>query len=208
MPATNWLISGASKVRHVQATRYRILKLAAWNIGLGKLLLEIFPLTPAVFIYRSPAETVASLMFQRPGWFDLVGSPRSTQARFFRTVADIPDEVALSPVTLFAHAWLSAAVAALALPIKRVLIVPYEKLITDTEGVLRSVLLHFRHPANKALTEVMAEALTTYAKDPAHRAPFEPRGKHSRPQLSPEEADQVRAITAKHWHRLGARSSC
>lgn len=188
------------------AARYRILKLAAWNIRLGSILLDLFLATPAVFVYRSPIETVASLLFQRPAWFDLFERPRWIQARFFPTVREVPEGAVLSPSALFAHAWRSAAEAALALPPERLLVIQYEAMIGDAAAAIRRVLSHYRQPLDPSLIEAMTAACVTYSKDPARRVHFDPRGKHGRPPLSPEQADEVRAITDNGWHRLDARA--
>jgi hypothetical protein len=202
--AIRYLVGAAGAAN---AARYRVLKLAAWNVRLAWFLLDLFPATPAVFLYRSPIETVASLLFQRPAWFDLIERPRSIQARFFPTLRDVPDTAVLSPAALFAHAWRSAADAALALPAQRLLVIQNGALIGNAEATIRRVLSHFRQAINPALIEAMAAARVTYSKDPLHRVQFDPSGEHRRPPLSSEQADEVRAITADHWHRLDARSA-
>jgi hypothetical protein len=181
------------------------LKLSAWNVGLGRLLLGLFPATPAVFVYRSPLETVASLLFQPPAWLPLLDSPRWLQARFFQTVREIPADAELLPTTLFAHAWRSTVEAALALPPERILVIPYEVLVNAAETVIGRVLAHFRHSAARARLETMAGTLKAYSKDPDHQAPFNPKGEHRRPPLAPEQADEVRAITAEGLRQLDVR---
>jgi hypothetical protein len=155
-----------------------------------------------MFLYRSPIETVASLIFQRPAWFDLIERPRSIQALFFPSVRDVPEGSVLSPAALFAHAWRSAADAALALPPERLLLMRYGELIGDAEAAIRRVLAHFRHSVDPLLIEAMVASRITYSKDPAQRVYFDPKGGHRRPPLSPEQAGEVRAITGCVYRKL------
>jgi hypothetical protein len=188
------------------AAPYPWVKLAAWNVRLAHTLLERFPGAPAVFVYRAPRETVASLLHQRPSWFDLIECPRALQARFFPTVAEVP-EGRLSPVVLFAHAFRSAAEAALALPPERTLLVEYQSLVSRPEAVIEEVLRHARQPQSPGALEKMVAARSTYSKDPAGASAFDPKGTHRRPPLSSSDGAQVDAIAAESWVRLEARRS-
>lgn len=186
--------------------RYRVLKLTAWNIRLANVLLGSFPTTPAVFLYRSPIETVASLLFHPPAWFELIGRPRATQALFFPSVRDVPEGATLSACTFFAHAWRSTASAALTLPPERLHVMRYEELIGDAEAAIHRVLAHLDHSVALSIIELMAATRMTYSKDPTHRALFKPQGEHCRPPLSPEQANDVWVITGACWHRLEERA--
>jgi hypothetical protein len=193
-------------VRHLLGAagdhRYKVLKFAAWNIRMAGALLRLFADTPSVFVYRPPAETVASLLFQRPAWFDLIYCPRSIQTRFFPTLSEIPGDTTLSPALLFAHAWRSAAEAALAQPPVRMLLLPYSELITAPADAIQQVLAHFRQVVDMGRTQAMADARSVYSKDPQGRAAFDPAGLHRRPALSPSDQAVVRVVTGDVWSRL------
>ena len=158
-------------------------------------------------MYRSPHETVASLLHQRPSWFDLIQCPRELQARFFPSVSALP-KGALSPLALFAHAWRSAAEAALALPPERTLMVEYEELVLCSDSVLERVLRHCGQAQSRGTIQRMVAARFTYSKDPAGTAAFDPKGTHRRPALSAPERAEVDSVTHDLWTRLEARRNC
>jgi hypothetical protein len=182
-----------------------IVKLAAWNVQMADLLFERFPHTHAVFVYREPVETAASLLFQRPAWFDeLIDRPPSLQARFFPSIAGWGSEI-LSPVELFAHAWRSVVESTLALPSHRVLLLEYPDLLFDTVRAVGAVLRRFGYDGDTANVEGVLDALDTYSKDPSQGTRFAPSGRHRRPTLAPEHAKIVRSITDEVWEVLRER---
>ncbi len=184
------------------SARYRVLKFAAWNIRMAGVLARLFPSTPAVFLYRSPLETVASMLFRPPAWFDLIGGPRPIQARFFPTVREAPEDAPLSAVMLFAHAWRSAAEAALALPPGRAILLDYGEMLVGAADAIKRVLTHLRQPFEPQTIAAIVAARTTYSKD---GAAFDPAGAHRRPPLSATDEAQVRTIVGDVWTRLEAR---
>ena len=190
----------------IRVANYRVLKFAAWNVCLARIIIRLFSATPAVFVYRSPLETVASLLFQPPQWFDLIERPRFIQSSFFPTMREVPAETPLSPTTLFAHAWRSAADAALALPSERLCLIEYGELVRDAKDVIGRVLKHFGHSVDPSSLEVMAATRANYAKDPFWRVPFNPQAEHRRPPLSRTQVAEVQTITANSWSRLEARA--
>src|SRR5262245_5524181 len=102
-----------------RTARFRILKPSAWNIQAGSVLLHRFPAAPAVFLYRDPRETVASMLFEPPGWLEWIAVPRTVQTRYLPSLRAVPADAPLSEVVFFAHAWRSAVEAALELPDER-----------------------------------------------------------------------------------------
>lgn len=186
----------------VPQVHYRVLKLSAWNACHAKLLLDLFPASRAVFLCRCPTETVASLLYQQPAWFDLIERPRSVQSRFFQSLREVQGGNALSPTALFAHAWRSAAESALSLQADRLAVIQYDSLIYDAEKTLESIISHF---GMTFIPERVPEVLATYSKDPNHKIQFEPNGRHRRPRLSPEQVTEVRAITDSCWQNLVSR---
>jgi hypothetical protein len=185
--------------------RYKLFKFAAWNVQLAGTFLKLFPNTPAVFLYRSPAEMVASMLFQHPAWFDIIERPRQRQARFFPTLLEVPDSAALSAPALFAHAWRSAAEAALAQPAEHILLLEYCEVTAEPAETIRRVLAHFGHRAAGEQIETMVAAGGIYSKDPLGRAAFDPGGLHRRPPLSPADEAEVEAIAGATWRRLEGR---
>lgn len=198
-----YLLGSTGRIR---AANYRVLKFAAWNVCLAHIIIRLFSVTPAVFVYRSPLETVASLLFQPPQWFDLIERPRFIQSSFFPTMREVPAETQMSPTTLFAHAWRSAADAALALPSERLCLIEYGELVRDAKDVIRRVLRHFGHNVDPSSLEAMAATRAIYAKDPFGRVSFNPQGEHHRPALSRTQVAEVQTITADTWSRLEARA--
>jgi hypothetical protein len=198
------LVSAA--VRHLSGTagarRYKVFKLAAWNVRLADILMNLFPKTGSVFVYRSPLEVVASLMFQPPAWLDLIYCPRKLQCCFFPSLKEVPEHEPLTPPLLFAHAWRSCAEAALAQPSGRMLLVEYSQMVLNPTRTVERVLAHLNHEVSAGCLSSVARAATTYSKDPLGKAAFDPAGAHRRPALAASEESCVREITANTAARL------
>jgi transposase len=133
-----------SMFRQTRGTEQRLFfKLSSWQLRLAATLLRIFPTTPAVFLYRAPDATVASMLAQPPGWQRLLSRPRAIQQRFFPALAAVPPGKPLSPAAFYAYAWRSAAEAALSLPVERLLCLQYDELVGDLAATFRRLLDHF-----------------------------------------------------------------
>ena len=196
VPQMLWATAGGA--------HYRVLKPAAWNIQLAPVLLRIFPSTPAVFMYRAPSETVASMLFEPPSWLEWSERRRTLHA-CLPSLRAFPPDAALSETTLFAHAWRSAADAALALPPERLLFLDYADMVSDPARSLERVLAHFRQPADPGMIPAMLAACSIYSKDPAGTARFDPGGAHRRPTLTAEEIAAIENVVGDVMERLSAR---
>jgi hypothetical protein len=198
------LISAAA--RYLAGTagngRYKVLKFAAWNVRMAGTLMNLFPETAAVFVYRSPLDVVASLMFQPPAWGDLIYCRRKLQCCFFPSLAEVPENEPLSPPLLFAHAWKSCAEAALTQPAGRLMLVEYQEIVSNPTCTVERLLVHFKHKVNASSLSKVAGAGMTYSKDSLGRVTFDPRGTHRRPSLSASDEAQVRDVTASTVSRL------
>lgn len=179
-----------------------VVKFAAWNVHIAPAVLAMFPTTQAVFIYRSPLETVASYLHTRPAWFDVIEAPRAVQARFLPSLAHVRGDSMLTETSLFAHAWRSVVEAALAVPRNRLLLVEYAELVRDPARTLRRVLRHWGQAVDEATIARMLSASSAYAKDPLGTTPFDPHGPHRRPPLDEEQTREVEATVADLWERL------
>lgn len=188
----------------IQPKKGLIVKTAAWNIRLANLLLTLAPDANAIFLYRNPVETVTSLMYQRPAWFELIEKPRPIQALFFPTLANVAEDIALSPTMLFAHAWLSVAETALNIMPKRLLTINYAELVGEPLRVMRKVLAHLGARSDNSVLTRLSEISKVYSKDPQQRAPYDPSGKHFRPTLDIEKVEDVQRITSAGFDRLEA----
>jgi hypothetical protein len=191
-----------------RAARFRILKPSAWNIQAGGVLLHLFPAAPAVFLYRNPRETVASMLFEPPGWFDWITSPRAAQARYLPSLRTVPADSAVSEVVFFAHAWRSAVEAALELPGERLLLLDYADLMADPSGALARVVAHFGDAAEADIIMPMLAARAIYSKDPEGKEPFDPNQRHRRPLLTAQESVAIEAVTSDAAEKLAIRSRC
>jgi hypothetical protein len=165
----------------------------------------MFPQTPALFLYRSPLETVASMMNARPAWYDLIAAPRSLQACFFPTLREVPAGETIDAAALFAHAWRSNVDAAFSLPAERVYFVEYAALIGDPLGELASLLGFLRQAVTGESLALMAAQARIYSKDAARANPFDPAGAHRRAPLNAGDAATVRAIASDAFERLEER---
>jgi hypothetical protein len=113
--------------------------------------------------------------------------------------------VVLSETTLFAHAWRSAAEAALALPPERLIFLDYADMVGDPVRSLARVLAHFRQPADPPMLPAMLAACSIYSKDPARTARFDPGGAHRRPSLTSEEIGAIEIVIGDLMGRLSAQ---
>ena len=189
----------------IDSPRRRLLKLAAWNLQMATALLKMFPETAAAFVFRSPYETVASQLHKPPPWLDIIDAPRSTQGLYFPSITEIPDGKHVSPTVLFAHAWRSAVEAARSIPAGRLIYIGYDNLVEEPMLTLRQLLHHWGHPHKDDVLAEMLEVLSVYSKDPKGREHFDPRGSHSRPELSITQRSEVNAVTGELWRELQAR---
>jgi hypothetical protein len=205
--AIRCLLGSAPLGEGLSVVKHRVLKLSAWNVIAGDLLFRLFSGVRGVFIYRSPQDTVASLLHSKPVWTSLSECERATQTRFFPSLAAVPDELTISPVVLFAHAWRSAVDAALALDSERMLLLSYEMLIGETERALQLIASHLGHPMLSLDNADMEATRRIYSKDEAQSIRFDPTGTHSRPSLSREDAQEVWTITSESWWNAEHRSA-
>ena len=183
----------------------RFIKLAAWNVGVAHVLLRCFPDTPAVFLFREPVEVVASLLFRPPAWYPLLEHTAQGQAAFFPSTRQEGPLGAASAAALFAHAWRSAAEAALSLPAERVLFLDYASLVGSPLAAIERVLRHLRQPKPSGLEVQLASVSRTYSKDAS--VPFDPAGQHRRPELSDIERRAVERIAGSLPAQLAERVS-
>jgi hypothetical protein len=185
----------------IDSPRRRILKLAAWNVQMATALLTMFPTTAAAFVFRSPYETVASQLHQPPAWLDIIDAPRSTQARYFPSITEIPEGQRVSPTVLFAHAWRSAVEAARSVPAGRLVYIGYDNLVEEPAVTLRQLLRHWGAHDGDVLAEMLG-VLSIYSKDPKGREQFDPLGSHRRPELSMTQRREVDAVAGGIWREL------
>jgi len=215
--AAAWLISTDEQRRQVEfvtgavvrillgaidSPRRRILKLAAWNVQMATALLTMFPTAAAAFVFRSPYETVASQLHKAPAWLDILDAPRSTQARYFPSIAEIPGGERVSPTVLFAHAWRSAVEATRPVPAGRLVYISYDNLVEQPAVTLRRLLHHWGRPHDDDVLAEMLAVLSIYSKDPKGREHFDPRGSHRRPELSMTQRWEVDAVAGELWREL------
>jgi hypothetical protein len=186
----------------IDSPQRRILKLAAWNVQMATALLRIFPGTAAAFVFRSPYETVASQLHRPPAWIDIIDAPRSTQCRYLPSIIQIPDGERLSPTILFAHAWRSAVEAARSVPEGRLVYIGYDNLVEEPALTLRQLLHDWGRPHDDDVLAQMLAVRSIYSKDPDGREHFDPRGSHSRPELSMTQRSEVDAVAGELWREL------
>jgi hypothetical protein len=186
----------------IDSPRRRILKLAAWNVQMAAALLTMFRTTAAVFVFRSPEETVASYLHTPPAWFDIIDAPRPMQARYFPSIAEVPHTLLVSPTVLFAHAWRSAVEAARAVPAGRLVYVGYDALVEESAATLRHLLDPWGRPSGEDVLSDMLGARSIYSKDAKGREKFDPLGLHHRPVLSMTQRREVDAVVGNLWQDL------
>jgi hypothetical protein len=165
-------------------------------------LLELFPDTPAIFLYREPGEVVASMLANAPygGLYDL---PRAQVASGFPSLAGAPAD--LSPAGFYAHLWRSPVEDALALPPDRVLFLDYAELVNGPVAVIRRTTGHLGIPTTPETVARMAGAMRVYAKDASGQTPFDAAGTHRRPPLDAAQLADVHSVVGDLHNRLEDR---
>jgi hypothetical protein len=187
-------------IRHFR----KIIKFSAWNIGCLSNLMNFFPDTPVVFVYRAPHETVASMLFDPPSWHHLAACPRVVQARFFPSIRDIAPDNPVSLLAMFAHAWRSIVEYALTIPPETVLFVNYADLVGNPSATSARILRHLRQPIDESTLACMTGMTKIYSKDIGGHVAFDPGGTHHRPPLSSLQRAIVSDITDESWSKLAS----
>jgi len=153
--------------------RHLVLKCTSWNIRRREILAAAFPETPWVWVQRDPADVVASLLANPPGWLGLGIVPPQTAQRFGL------DPAALSAMTRpeFTARALGAMVWSAATDPGGRLCIDYDEL---PDAVWQRVAQHFAIEIDAAVIERMTEESRFYSKNPAPQ-PFSEAGPEDRP---------------------------
>ena len=189
----------------VLSSRRLLLKTSAWNVRVAKVLLDLASSARAVFLYREPSDTVASLMQHGPGWVGLLECPRQVQGSFFPDVLRLAAPSNQRPCAFFAHAWNSMVNSALELSSDRVLFVSYEDMCTNMRPVLVQIVEHLRLPVDPDMLRDMMSHAHFYSKESGVRIPFAPEGRHRRLPLPLSQLREIDRITAPVATRLTDR---
>lgn len=183
-----------------------ILKPSSWGVNAAATLLRIFPETPAIFLFRNPAEVVASLAStppQHPPYVPMHDRPRESMYPFMTSLRHASSDI--TPAGFYAHVWRSAVEPALALPPERVLILDYTDLTGDPAGVLDHALSHLRLTPSPAERAAMQGELGLYSKARGGPETFDPSGRHRRTPLTDEQKDTVSAVVGELPRQLSDR---
>lgn len=179
-----------------------VVKLSSWEtIDAAWLVDQLFPAAPVVFVHRPVEQVVSSLLDQRPAWGD--GLDMSVVAGWSPRLAKLSAGAEMDEV--YAAFWASEVSAALALDAVRVLAISYSDLIDRTPGVLAAVAAHVGLGSSWKQAAAAAE-LRYYAKARNPTVAFEPSGRHSRPALTADAAERVRAVVGDLPDQLDERS--
>ena len=79
--AVRLVVRALGRRRHGDERRL-VLKTSSWNIRRRKILAAAFPETPWTWVQREPADVLASLLANPPGWLGLQAAPRQAARRF------------------------------------------------------------------------------------------------------------------------------
>jgi hypothetical protein len=155
------LVRALGRCRHGDE-RQLVLKCTSWNIRRREILAAAFPETPWVWLQRDPAQVMASLLANPPGWLGLGVTPPRT-ARFF----------GLDPAAVPASARLEFAARALGAMLWSAATDPDRRLCVDyadlPAAIWQRVAPHFGIETDGAAIERMTEESRFYSKDAAPR---------------------------------------
>ncbi len=155
------LVRALGRCRHGDE-RHLVLKCTSWNIRRREILAAAFPETPWVWVQRDPADVVASLLVNPPGWLGLGVTPPATARLFGLDPAAVP---ARARVEFTARA-LGAMLWSAATDPDRRLCIDYADL---PAAIWRQVAPHFGIETDAASIERMTEESRFYSKDAAPR---------------------------------------
>jgi hypothetical protein len=176
------LVRALGRRRH-DDERQLVLKCTSWNIRRRAVLAAAFPDTPWVWIQRDPAQVLASLLAEPPGWLALQGRPFRAAQLFGLPPSEVPT---MSRVE-FAGRALGAMLDAALADRHRPLLIDYADLPT---AVWQRVAPHFGLEADATTVERMVEKSRRYSKDLEPRA-FTGDGPQRRPLT-----DEIRSAAA------------
>lgn len=155
--------------RGLPAEDRSVLKLTSWATGSGARLLRALPRTPAVFLWREPAEVVASCLADPPGWGP---APRGSADRGPRSPAR-PAGSGTADAAFYAAAWRAAAEGGLALHREfpdRVRVVSYRALAAAAEPVAADLARSIGIPFPAAVLDAVRRRADRYSKAPVDAA--------------------------------------
>jgi hypothetical protein len=151
------LVRALGRRRHGDE-RQLVLKCTSWNIRRREILAAAFPETPWVWVQRDPADVVASLLANPPGWLGLGMVPAQTSRRFG---LDPGAAEAISRPEFTARALGAMLWSAATDPGGR-LCIDYDEL---PAAVWQQVAVHFGLEIDAAAIERMTEQSRFYSKD-------------------------------------------
>lgn len=159
--AVRLLVRALGRRRHGDE-RLLVLKCSSWNIRRRAVLAAAFPQTPWIWVQRDPAQVLASLLAEPPGWLGLQATPARAAGLFGLDPAAVPGMTRAE----FAARVLGAMLAAAATdPVGR-LCIDHADLPT---AVWQRVVPHFGLEADPAAIEQMIAQSRFYSKDAAPR---------------------------------------
>ncbi len=155
------LVRALGRCRHGDE-RQLMLKCTSWNIRRREILAAAFPETPWVWVQRDPAQVMASLLANPPGWLGLGATPPRTARLFGLDPAAVP----ASGRVEFAARALGAMLWSAATDPDRRLCVDYADL---PAAIWQRVAPHFVIETDAAAIERMTDESRFYSKDAAPR---------------------------------------
>lgn len=189
---------------HTCRANHAIVKFTAWLTGQAERLLETLPGTPALFVFRHPVPTVASMLHAPPAWLQHFWPDNAFLAEPY-----FPGEPGLQTaehiVDFLALIWSSIVASALRVRPELLMFVEYRSLVTDPVGTLESIGRHVNSECPAGVLEDAVGALRIYAKEPGSR-PYDPAGADRRAPLPTADAELVKSLTADLYAAANSRA--
>jgi hypothetical protein len=154
------VIRALGRCRHGDERRL-VLKCTSWNVRRRAVLAAAFPDTPWIWVQRDPAQVLASLLAEPPGWLGLQAAPNGAARRFGLDPTAVPTMTRAE----FAARALGAMLDAAATDPARRLCIDHADL---PAAVWERVAAHFGLEAGPAAIQRMIAESGFYSKDPAH----------------------------------------
>ena len=181
--------------RRLPQHRYHFIKFSGVNVLFARFIMQAFPQTPALFLYRAPEEVLVSFLTGKPAWV------RQRRAIWRRAVPGLEDNPAPDDAGFIAAVLQHCMTLMLEGDFPRLKLLDYARL---TERNLPDILRHFGADYPQHERGQMARPFRAYSKNDYRNEPFHPDRDRKRQSLTPAMAQLVDSRLAPLFHRLQA----
>ena len=183
--------------RRLEPYRYHFIKFSSLNILFAESILRAFPHTPAIFIYRDPAEVLVSLLNKKPGWLK---DHRSIWRKLTPELENASAQGDLHYLVAVLRQRMQVVLAG-GHSLSRLELLDYRQL---TAGNIEALMAHFNAEYSDAELDMMRYQFSHYSKNDFMTEPFHSDRVEKQRSLTPEMAGMASEELAPLYQRLKA----